>query len=221
MFNYRECNQYKKEPSSALQYSNCSHSTYDYRSSLTVMLQGSHAYSLLWCGAVRTGGCLHCVGGRRQRLVRLRDPHGESSWRGGWALQPRAQEWDGVAGRVQARLGVTAPRPGELFLSFQDFRKYFGRVDLVSLNPLRMEINLSGGRPARRFRLQQLRGEWGGPGGGEPQHHFRLSNCRAGSDRCALVISLAQDPAGKRLLSIGFRVYLVQESRAGTPLDQQ
>ena len=47
---------------------------------------------------------------------------------------------------------------GEFFIAFQDFIKYFGKIELVNLNPMRMQNNED--RMARTFNMILVRGKW-------------------------------------------------------------
>ena len=47
---------------------------------------------------------------------------------------------------------------GEFFISFEDFIKYFGKIELVNLNPIRMKNNET--RMARTFNMISVRGKW-------------------------------------------------------------
>ena len=47
---------------------------------------------------------------------------------------------------------------GEFFIAFQDFIKYFGKIEMVNLSPMRMQNNET--RMARTFNLISVRGEW-------------------------------------------------------------
>ena len=47
---------------------------------------------------------------------------------------------------------------GEFFISFEDFIKYFGKIELVDLKPMRMSNNET--RMARTFNMISVRGKW-------------------------------------------------------------
>ena len=48
---------------------------------------------------------------------------------------------------------------GEFYMAFTtDFLKYFGRIDIVHLNPIRMPLNK--GRRTRQFKEFAVRGKW-------------------------------------------------------------
>ena len=47
---------------------------------------------------------------------------------------------------------------GEFYISFDDYIKYFGKIELVNLNPIRMQNNEI--RMARSFNMICVRGKW-------------------------------------------------------------
>ena len=110
---------------------------------------------------------------------------------------------------------------GEFFLSYyKDFLRYFVHIDLIHLNPLRIELNED--RQTRKFKLAEFHEEWPrGIAGAttkeqryqdfhkNPQFKFTISNCRDRHSTCTIVISLMQDLKSRKSTksSIGFIVY--------------
>lgn len=176
---------------------------------VTKRLQASHTYTVI--------GMTKVKGGRNRRLVipliRLRDPHGKgvkAEWSGDWGDD--SELWDEIPIRRKKAL-LEKENNGEFYISFnKDFLRYFREVDIIHLNPLRLELNED--RQTRKFDLAEFRGEWRrGQGGANQSYHenpqfpFSLSNCRDGNSTCTVVIALAQDARRSEKASIGFKLF--------------
>lgn len=188
-------------------------------------LQAQHAYSVTGVHCVRAGSIF-----RRTSipLIRLRNPHGDAKeWSGDWS--DNSEQWSAISRRMKKNLNLQKNDDGEFYMNFnRDFMKYFGKMEIVSLNPVRMKLNEK--RLSRKFNLFSLSGEWkvGETAGGtssfemNPQFQFKLWNKRDhGYSTGVVVVSLAQEAEvrEKELLSIGFRVYkLADEHGEGEEL---
>jgi hypothetical protein len=107
----------------------------------------------------------------------------------------------------------------------KDFMRYFKEINIIHLNPLRIELNES--RQARKFQLAEVMGEWvRGEGGANqdrhrnPQIQFSLSNCRDRHSTCTVVVCLSQEVAQRtnKMNQIGFSIF---NSNPDQPLDQR
>jgi len=168
-------------------------------------LQPNHAYSVTKVVGVWSKKTRESI-----PLVRLRNPHGKGKeWAGDWS--DTSSEWMTISRRKRKKLGLD----GEFYMNFNtDFLRLFGTIDLVHINPIRME--LSEEKAIRKFNLVQFWGGWesGLTDGGveelklNPVHHFSLSRrVKSGKD-CCVVISLAQEVLrSKREHHIGFRIF--------------
>jgi len=131
-------------------------------------------------------------------LLRLRNPHGNASeWKGDWS--DGSDQWNAISRRVKKKLGLEFESDGEFYMSYnRDFLKYFGDVEIVNLNPIRMDQNTV--KQARKFDLYMQYGQWqsGINAGGtsnfqkNPQHNFTISNKSEKPEECSVVITLTQ-----------------------------
>ena len=109
---------------------------------------------------------------------------------------------------------------GEFYVSFhKDFLRYFLDIDIIHLNPLRLELNEY--RQTRKFALAEFKGDWiSGVAGAttqahgfqdyhkNPQYPFSISNCRDKNATCTVVVSLSQKfQPDQNNSNIGFTIY--------------
>jgi len=85
----------------------------------SIGLVGSHAYSLLSVAEVKDKY------GKNVRLVRLRNPWGQSEWTGDWS--DNSSLW---TPELRRQLGVENRDDGTFFMSFEDFVKYFSDMQI-------------------------------------------------------------------------------------------
>lgn len=181
-------------------------------------LQSAHAYSITKVKNIKDPNSNESI-----PLVRLRNPHGnEKEWNGDWS--DGSEQWNAISKRVKKKLGLEFESDGEFYMSYnRDFLKYFGKVEIVNLNPIRMELNEE--KMARKFNLYETFGQWqrgidaGGTNNFErnPQHNFTISNKRDKGEECSVVITLTQKlKRRKGEHSIGFRLYDRKDQDEGT-----
>eukprot|EP00092_Neocalanus_flemingeri_P023966 GFUD01025998.1.p1 GENE.GFUD01025998.1~~GFUD01025998.1.p1 ORF type:complete len:660 (-),score=136.74 GFUD01025998.1:77-2056(-) len=172
-------------------------------------LQASHAYSITKVKDIKDPNSNASI-----PLLRLRNPHGnEKEWNGDWS--DGSEQWNAISKRVKKKLGLEFESDGEFYMSYnRDFLRYFGNVEIVNLNPIRMELNEE--KMTRKFNLFEIYGQWqrGVSAGGtnsfekNPQHNFTISNKRDKTKECSVVITLTQKLARRKgEYSIGFRLY--------------
>lgn len=75
----------------------------------------SHAYSLIDTFNIDNG----------IRLCNLRNPWGKLEWKGSWS--DNDTRW---TPELKKHVGFTKENDGKFFMSFDDFRNNFGRVDI-------------------------------------------------------------------------------------------
>ncbi|KAJ8712015.1 hypothetical protein PYW07_004857 [Mythimna separata] len=153
-------------------------------------------------------------------LVRLRAPGGRGAWRGAWA--PDSAEWRALAPPDRDLLAPRADRPGDFWMSFEDFAASFSQLELVHVGP--DDWLLERGLHARRpWRAVLARRRWragynaGGPPAAattaaNPQFHVQIPCSEAaGARKCHVVVSVTQQydvgAAARKLRAIGFAVY--------------
>ena len=140
-----------------------------------------------------------------------------SEWNGDWGDE--SQIWSEIPSRTKKRL-LSKENDGEFYVSFyKDFLRYFLDIDIIHLNPIRLELNED--RQTRKFALAEFKGDWrSGVAGATTQAHgfqdyhrnpqfpFSISNCRDRNATCTVVVSLSQRFQGNEKKSnIGFTIF--------------
>ncbi|XP_023248416.1 calpain-A isoform X3 [Copidosoma floridanum] len=169
-------------------------------------------------------------------LIRMRNPWGnEAEWNGPWS--DGSPEWRFIPDDEKEELGLTFDVDGEFWMSFQDFKKYFTRLEICNLNPDSLtEDDLNAGK--KKWETSVFEGEWvrGVTAGGcrnfletfwcNPQYRITLEHPDEDDDKCTVIIALmqknrrAQRSLGNDCLTIGFAVYhLENPDRLPKPLD--
>ncbi|XP_058461585.1 calpain-B-like [Malaya genurostris] len=166
----------------------------------------------------------HVFDPTKHQLIRLRNPWGDGmEWNGAWS--DRSKEWDAIPKAQRKAIGLTIDNDGEFWMNFQDFVRYFDRVEICNLSPDPFddpEASLRG------WQVSTVNGEWikGSTAGGcidyldsfwvNPQYVIRLDQ----PDRddkygmCTVVIALMQKFRRAEYLpslTIGFVVYRISE----------
>lgn len=71
----------------------------------------------------------------------------------------RSAEWRFIPDHEKEELGLTFDVDGEFWMSFQDFKKYFTRLEICNLNPDSLtEDDLSAGK--KKWEMSVFEGEW-------------------------------------------------------------
>uniref|UniRef100_A0ABD2WEK7 Calpain-A n=1 Tax=Trichogramma kaykai TaxID=54128 RepID=A0ABD2WEK7_9HYME len=169
-------------------------------------------------------------------LLRLRNPWGnEAEWNGPWS--DGSPEWRFIPDHEKEAVGLTFDVDGEFWMSFQDFKKYFMRLEICNLNPDSLtEDDLAHGK--KKWEMNVHEGEWvrGVTAGGcrnyldtfwhNPQYRVTLEHPDEGDDKCTVIVALmqknrrAQRRMGADCLTIGFAIYhLENPDRLPKPLD--
>ncbi|CAH8497486.1 unnamed protein product [Dicrocoelium dendriticum] len=113
-----------------------------------------HAYSITDVRTVNTSS-------GPVELVRLRNPWGnEREWQGAWGDQSR--EWKSISSAERKRIGLTFDNDGEFWMSFNDFKHYFTRLEFCHLGPESAAFgrSLILDTPSRRWEMTRECGEW-------------------------------------------------------------
>ncbi|XP_055625913.1 calpain-B-like isoform X2 [Toxorhynchites rutilus septentrionalis] len=159
-------------------------------------------------------------------LLRLRNPWGNATeWNGSWSDQ--SPEWKYISEETKREIGLIFEVDGEFWISFQDFVKYFDRIEMCNLNPNCPIVQ----RTAYPWKQSAFEGEWviGSTAGGcrnfpdtfwhNPQYVVALDNPDKDDDeaKATAIVSLLQknrrskQNKGTDCLTIGFIVYRVTE----------
>ncbi|XP_075165551.1 calpain A isoform X3 [Haematobia irritans] len=158
-------------------------------------------------------------------MVRLRNPWGnEAEWNGPWS--DSSPEWRYIPDEQKHEIGLNFDRDGEFWMSFQDFLKYFERVEICNLSPDSLtESQQNDGK--RKWEMSMFEGEWtvGVTAGGcrnfldtfwhNPQYVITLEDPDEEDDegKCTVIVALMQKNRrskrnlGMECLTIGFAIY--------------
>uniref|UniRef100_A0A8C3TBA7 Calpain 12 n=1 Tax=Chelydra serpentina TaxID=8475 RepID=A0A8C3TBA7_CHESE len=165
-------------------------------------------------------------GGKKLKLLRLRNPWGQVEWNGRWS--DHSPLWAGLDPQLQKSMQVRK-EDGEFWMQLADFLRYFDALEICSLTPdLREEEKGLG------WNVHAFQGRWsmGYTAGGSrtglapadslwmnPQYHVRLLEADESDLRkqrldpgCTLLVSLMQKDRrqdrkrGKDFLPIGFEI---------------
>ncbi|XP_046433837.1 calpain-A-like isoform X5 [Neodiprion fabricii] len=169
-------------------------------------------------------------------LLRLRNPWGnEAEWNGPWSDQ--SPEWRFIPDHEKEELGLTFDVDGEFWMSLQDFKHHFTRLEICNLNPDSLtDSDLSAGK--KKWEMSIFEGEWvrGVTAGGcrnfletfwhNPQYRITLEYPDEDDDKCTVIVALmqknrrAQKQMGADCLTIGFAMYRLEDpDRLPKPLD--
>ncbi|XP_046626941.1 calpain-A-like isoform X10 [Neodiprion virginianus] len=169
-------------------------------------------------------------------LLRLRNPWGnEAEWNGPWSDQ--SPEWRFIPDHEKEELGLTFDVDGEFWMSLQDFKHHFTRLEICNLNPDSLtDSDLSAGK--KKWEMSIFEGEWvrGVTAGGcrnfletfwhNPQYRITLEYPDEDDDKCTVIVALmqknrrAQRQMGADCLTIGFAMYRLEDpDRLPKPLD--
>uniref|UniRef100_A0A8C9TAX3 Calpain 2, (m/II) large subunit b n=1 Tax=Scleropages formosus TaxID=113540 RepID=A0A8C9TAX3_SCLFO len=169
-----------------------------------------HAYSL-------TGATEVNYRGRKEKLIRIRNPWGQVEWTGPWS--DNSSEWNYVD--HSERYNVKAD-DGEFWMSFSDFTRHYSRLEICTLTP----DTLTSDR-FKQWSVCNHDGTWrrGSTAGGcrnypmtfwmNPQFVIKLDEEDDGTrgEGCSLVVGLIQKnrrrlrKLGEDMDTIGFAIY--------------
>ncbi|TRY86776.1 hypothetical protein DNTS_008308 [Danionella cerebrum] len=173
-----------------------------------------HAYSLT--GAIEVN-----YRGRKEKLVRVRNPWGQVEWTGAWS--DNSSEWNSVD--PSERENVKAD-DGEFWISFSDFSRQYSRIEICTLTPDTLTSD-----SLKHWSVCKFDGTWrrGSTAGGcrnhpytfwmNPQFKIKLEEEDDDPDDnevgCSVVIGLMQKnrrkmrKAGEDMHTIGYAIYEV------------
>ncbi|XP_030052298.1 calpain-9 [Microcaecilia unicolor] len=171
-----------------------------------------HAYSITALDEVNYRG-------QKVQLIRVRNPWGQVEWNGPWS--DNAPEWRAIDPSEQKRLCQTALDDGEFWMKFEDFRKYFDKVEICNLTPDALDDNTRS-----KWEVTVHQGSWvrGSTAGGcrnfletfwtNPQIKLNLKEKDEGqTNECTFIAALMQKnrrklkKVGADLLTIGYSIY--------------
>ncbi|XP_062851860.1 calpain 2, (m/II) large subunit a [Trichomycterus rosablanca] len=173
-----------------------------------------HAYSV-------TGASEVNYRGRKEKLIRVRNPWGQVEWTGAWS--DNSSEWNNV--NASERENVKA-EDGEFWMSFPDFKRHYSCLEICTLTPDTITSD-----QVKHWSVCKFDGSWrrGSTAGGcrnnpytfwmNPQFKIRLEEEDDDPDDndvgCSVVIGLIQKnrrklrKAGEDMHTIGYAIYEV------------
>ncbi|RUS84596.1 hypothetical protein EGW08_007623 [Elysia chlorotica] len=167
-------------------------------------------------------------------LIRIRNPWGnEREWTGAWSDE--SSEWSHISDSEKKDIGLTYDDDGEFWMSFEDFKKNFTRLEMCSLGPESPEAN---GKISWSGRMEH--GAWrkGTTAGGcrnfiqtfamNPQFRLTITDPDEGDDDntgTAIIALLQKDRRAAKIrgcqnLTIGFTIYELEDPKV-TRLDTE
>ncbi|RWS11444.1 calpain-B-like isoform X4 [Dinothrombium tinctorium] len=190
-----------------------------------------HAYSIT---AVRTVELrtARVQGKCKIPLLRIRNPWGnEAEWKGAWS--DKSREWSVISEDEKRELQLTFEADGEFWMSFQDFKNNYTRLEICNLTPEPLE---DGADACKQWEAVMFDGAWisGVSAGGcrnhletfalNPQYLVKLTDYDEEDDDnlCTLIIALMQKNRrakrrmGADALTIGFAVYALKDGHFQT-----
>ncbi|XP_074598360.1 calpain-9-like isoform X2 [Brevipalpus obovatus] len=160
-------------------------------------------------------------------LIRIRNPWGNAAeWKGAWSDGSR--EWTLVTEDEKRRLELNFEHDGEFWMTFQDFKVNFSKLEVCNLTPEPLD---TGNYAKKSWNEVHFDGEWvsGVTAGGcrnnlktfatNPQYMIKLVDHDEGDDDdlCTLIVGLmqknrrSQRKMGLDSLTIGFAIYQVKD----------
>jgi len=182
------------------------------REGISLGLVSGHAYTISKIIEIKLPGETG-----RLKLLRIRNPHGNyKEWKGAWS--DRDENWNSIPETIKGELCVRFKDDGEFYMTFDDFLKYFGQVQIchLTLDPLDHATG------EKKFDLFSFHGAWHGITAGgcgndgykafsdNPQYFITLNDPDPYDDdnNCHVIISLAQKiQTRKTEFAIGFEIY--------------
>ncbi|CAM4655084.1 unnamed protein product [Leuciscus chuanchicus] len=169
-----------------------------------------HAYSL-------TGATEVNYRGRKEKLVRMRNPWGQVEWTGAWS--DSSSEWNSIA--ASERPNVNA-EDGEFWMSFSEFLSHYSRIEICTLTPDTITSD-----SVKHWAVTNHDGTWrkGSTAGGcrnnpytfwmNPQYVIKLEDDNPDDNEvdCSFVVGLIQKnrrrlrKMGEDMHTIGFAIY--------------
>lgn len=184
-----------------------------------------HAYSI-----ISLEECDEVSKDTKIRLIRLRNPWGWVLWKGPWSAN--SNEWSSISAADKANLSKQTVETSEFWMSFDDFKKNFTKLELCNLTP---DVLQDDERQSWTVSVNEGRWVRGNSAGGcrnfpdtfwtNPQYRLQLyeedDDPEDGQVACTVVVALMQKGRrmqrhkGAKFLTIGFSIYEVPKEMKG------
>ncbi|XP_069773344.1 calpain-3 [Narcine bancroftii] len=167
---------------------------------------------------------------QRVKLVRLRNPWGSVEWNGPWS--DKAREWSEIEKSEKQRLHLQMKDDGEFWMSFDDYRRYYTKLEICNLTPDSLDDD-----KLHKWTVSINEGRWvrGCSAGGcrnypdtfwtNPQYRLKLFEEDDDPDDnevlCTFLVALMQKnrrkerKGGVNFHTIGFSIYEVPKEMQG------
>ncbi|XP_073416191.1 calpain-9 [Dendrobates tinctorius] len=170
-----------------------------------------HAYSITGMDTVNYRG-------QMIQLIRVRNPWGQVEWNGPWS--DNSSEWNSIDPAERKRLCQTSLDDGEFWMKFEDFKRYFDKVEICNLTPDALDDDTE-----HKWEVTVHQGSWvrGSTAGGcrnfletfwtNPQIKLSLTEKDDGQHECTFIAALLQKDrrklkkVGADMLTIGYAIY--------------
>lgn len=165
-------------------------------------------------------------------MIRIRNPWGQVEWNGPWSDD--SPEWKAVDATDFRRLNMTSKDDGEFWMSFDDFKRHYSKVEICNLTPDSLDDDSS-----HKWEVTCFEGMWttGCTAGGcrnfldtfwtNPQYKIKLleedEEQEDGKKECTMVVALMQKnrrklrKEGAVLQTIGFTIYQAESGADHLP----
>ncbi|KAK3599185.1 hypothetical protein CHS0354_041026 [Potamilus streckersoni] len=162
-------------------------------------------------------------------MVRVRNPWGnEAEWKGAWS--DKSQEWQFISEQEKRSIGLTFDDDGEFWMSFDDWKKNFQKIEICNLGPDSIDDEDTA-KGKKRWEAKDEHGEWirrVNAGGcrnylesfwTNPQYRVTLvdPDDDDNEDQCTMLIGLLQKDRRKKrkegmdMLTIGYVIYKLKD----------
>ncbi|XP_028295055.1 calpain-3b isoform X2 [Gouania willdenowi] len=178
-----------------------------------------HAYSIIGLEE-----CDEVSKDTKVQLIQLRNPWGWVLWKGPWSAN--SKEWESISIADKENLKKLTVEASEFWMSFEDFKKYFTKLEMCNLTPDTLQ-----GDERHSWTVSVHEGRWvrGSSAGGcrnfpetfwtNPQYRLQLyeedDEPEGGQVGCTVVVALMQKGRrmqrrqGAKFLTVGFSIYEV------------
>ncbi|XP_064623466.1 calpain-A-like [Lineus longissimus] len=172
--------------------------------------------------------------GQQVELVRIRNPWGnEREWEGAWGDD--SKEWKMMPEEEKKSIGISYDDDGEFWMCYQDFIKYFQKVELCALGPDSAKNDDPKGKKIR-WEAHEESHSWANVTAGgcrnfpdtfwaNPQVYIKVEDPDEDDDQdtSTIIIGLMQKDRRKKkqegggMRTIGFAIYQVPDEYLTTP----